>query len=519
MDSTFDSTNSTDDPTARAFEPQAVGVRILWHPNPGRVDEMALLFDRGRAQSAKLGRDEPQFRTPHGAVTGSLATQYVSRAALTLRQGRDSSVELDGCERRQVLADGMPVDRSIRWSAAQLERGVVLQLGKQVLLWLGVMHVSPYDPPGIPELLGTSNILVRLRHEIRLASALEAPLLIYGQTGTGKQLVAQAVHRLGPGAAGPLETVNMAAIPGDTATTELFGHARGAFTGAVRAKKGYFGKADGGSLVLDGLCYIDRDVQPILLDALDEGFIQPTGGNRERVRVRVMATSDIDVGVEASAGRFNAALVQRFGYEIRVPPLRDHLEDVPGLFLHWLGEALGCSPEELSGPSLRLDAREIRALLTYDWPGNVRELRRFAQRIALEQRTHPDGIAPSVRQLLHDMRSANAFQEPTPSAPAPTIETPEESWRSAELTDADIVAAMQRCDFRIMEAATELKVSRSYLTGRIPGIPGLRVSTQLQRAEIKAALEAAHGDVAAAARLLTVSARALQLQMKRLGLR
>ncbi|MFL5261415.1 MAG: sigma-54-dependent transcriptional regulator, partial [Anaeromyxobacteraceae bacterium] len=204
-------------------------------------------------------------------------------------------------------------------------------------------------------------------------------VLVRGETGTGKELVASLLHAESRRAEGPLVRFNCSAIPAELAEAELFGHARGAFTGATQARPGFFLQANKGTLVLDEVGELPQAVQAKLLRALQEGEIQPVGSGRtERVDVRIVASTNRDLAAEMRAGRFREDLYYRLAVvELVVPPLREHREDVPALareFTRRYGERFGLDEVRLS-PAL---VERLRAL---DWPGNVRQLENAVARM------------------------------------------------------------------------------------------------------------------------------------------
>src|SRR5512138_351035 len=182
-------------------------------------------------------------------------------------------------------------------------------------------------------IVGTSRAMEQLLADVARVAPKDVTVLVGGETGTGKELVASLLHAQSRRAAGPLVRFNCAAIPDELAEAELFGHARGAFTGATQSRRGFFAEADGGTLVLDEVGELPLALQPKLLRALQEGEIQPVGTGRvERVDVRVVASTNRDLQAEARAGRFREDLYYRLAVvEIVVPPLRERPEDVAPL--------------------------------------------------------------------------------------------------------------------------------------------------------------------------------------------
>jgi len=231
------------------------------------------------------------------------------------------------------------------------------------------------------ELIGTSATMQRLRDEIAVVARSNLSVLITGETGVGKELVARTLHAGSARADRPLLYVNCAALPESIAESELFGHVRGAFTGATIDRAGKFEVASGGTLFLDEIGELPPAVQPVLLRALQDGEIQRIGADRPlHVDVRVVAATNRDLAQEVRLGRFRPDLFHRLNvFPIHVPPLRERRSDVPllaGFFADLARRRLGLGPVRLAA-----DARQ--ALAQYDWPGNVRELENVLSRVAL----------------------------------------------------------------------------------------------------------------------------------------
>jgi DNA-binding NtrC family response regulator len=212
-----------------------------------------------------------------------------------------------------------------------------------------------------------------------LVAPTRVPVLIRGESGTGKELLARLIHRLGPAPAGPLVAVNCGTLPRELADSELFGHERGAFTGAGCRKPGWFEEAHGGTLVLDEIGEIPLDLQPKLLRVLETGRLRRVGGSGEiAVGVRIVALTLRDLRRETDRGSFRIDLYHRLaGFELELPPLRRRREDIPLLIDRILGEL----SSEL-GPHL-IDGPAVAKLMGYDWPGNIRELRNVLWRAAI----------------------------------------------------------------------------------------------------------------------------------------
>jgi len=237
---------------------------------------------------------------------------------------------------------------------------------------------------GSSTLLGESPPMRRVLQEVEEVAPVTAAVLIAGESGTGKELVARAVHRAGPRGERPLITLNCAALPANLVESELFGHERGAFTGATQRREGRFTLADGGTLFLDEVAELPVDLQGKLLRVLQEGEFEPVGSSVTRkVDVRVISATNRDLEVEVQAGRFRQDLFYRLSvFPILVPPLRERGNDVVLLarvFVERIGKRLGRPVEPLSEE----DALRLRA---YPWPGNVRELQNVIERAIITSR-------------------------------------------------------------------------------------------------------------------------------------
>jgi two-component system response regulator AtoC len=233
-------------------------------------------------------------------------------------------------------------------------------------------------------IVGDSAPMRRLLETVSRIAPRDITVLVRGQTGTGKELIAALLHAESRRASGPLVRFNCAAIPGELAEAELFGHTRGAFTGAAQARRGFFAEADGGTLVLDEVGELHLSVQAKLLRALQEGEIQPVGAGRvEKVDVRVIASTNRDLAADARSGRFREDLYYRLAVvELLVPALSEHQEDIPALaaeFARGYAQRFGIE-------GVRLSSELIDALRRGDWPGNVRQLENAVARMVAMSR-------------------------------------------------------------------------------------------------------------------------------------
>ena len=230
-------------------------------------------------------------------------------------------------------------------------------------------------------MVGESTAIRQLREQVAMAAPTNGRVLIYGENGTGKELVARGIHTQSRRRSGQFVEVNCAAIPEELIESELFGHVRGAFTGAVADRRGKFEVADGGTIFLDEIGDMSLKTQAKVLRVLQEQTMEPVGGtSRIRVDARVVAATNKDLQAEIKAGQFREDLFFRLNViPIFVPPLRERQEDIPLLADHFMAEFA----QEYGRRLKRLDAGAIRTLQRYAWPGNVRELRNVIERLMI----------------------------------------------------------------------------------------------------------------------------------------
>jgi two-component system response regulator HydG len=231
---------------------------------------------------------------------------------------------------------------------------------------------------GVHGIVGRAQPMKDLVSLLERIAPSDVPILVEGESGTGKDLVARAAHAMSKRAAGPYVALNMSAIPENLAEAELFGHEKGAFTGAEQARAGFFAEAEGGTLFLDELGLLPPALQPKLLRVLQDGEYIPVGSRKPRkANVRVVAATNEDLARNVKEGKFREDLWFRLRVvPLRIPPLRERRDDIPLLVEHLVEKHAA----RLSRPPLRPDADAMRALLDHAWPGNVRELEHALER-------------------------------------------------------------------------------------------------------------------------------------------
>ncbi len=308
-------------------------------------------------------------------------------------------------------------------------------------------------------LLGNSPAMHSLRQEISMVAATHLAVLIIGETGTGKELVARTVHSQSARSEQALVQINCAALPESVAESELFGHKKGAFTGAISNRAGKFELAHGGSLFLDEIGELPLSLQAKLLRALQQGEIQRVGADEVvRVDVRIIAATNRDLLHEVEAGRFRADLYHRLHvYPIAVPPLREHREDLAVLAGHFLDGAR----HKLGVERIDLHPLALAALAAYDWPGNVRELEHLLLRATLKAvRRNGGRIVLRPDDLALPASSVSALQD-VPDA----VALPSGSMRQAvEAYQRQLIsAALATHQGNWAQAARQLEMDRANL--------------------------------------------------------
>jgi len=504
LPSVFASLAANQDRTARV-------VTIVFHPDPRRIGERWLVPERS-SRALVLGRQQPLFSFGTEGDAQPLNDPHVSRQALSLAFS-DDGVSIaplpDACRCR---VDGSWISTARSFDRAALCRGMALQLAHSVVLLLREQPVPPESSARALEvaagtaLCGSSFYMQSLRQQIARIAETGLDVLIRGETGSGKELVARALHANSERRSGPLVAVNMAAIPAGVAPAALFGSVRGAFTGAERSNRGYFQQAEGGSLFLDEIGDTAEDVQPQLLRALQEREVQPVGGKLEKVNVRVISATD--AVLDGPGSSFRSALRYRLGSAVvQVAPLRAHPEDIGELLCHFISQACSETGRSALLPEPGTDDMRIaqwaelfHLCLRHDWPGNVRELANCARQVVLDSDSDTGIRAPAI--LLQEAAVAVAEEPAQTGLPA-----------RVELGDHALRALLEQERYEVTAAARRSGMSRQSLYRRLPEL-GLCLAGQVPQAELQRALADTDGDVKAAAMLLRVSAVALQNRLR-----
>ncbi|KAA1055399.1 phage shock protein operon transcriptional activator [Azospirillum argentinense] len=297
--------------------------------------------------------------------------------------------------------------------------------------------------PNPPSLLGESPAFHAVLAHVSRVAPLERPLLVIGERGTGKELIAARLHYLSRRWDRPFVKVNCAALTESLLDSELFGHEAGAFTGAIRRQIGRVEQADGGTLFLDEIATASAAVQEKLLRAVEYGEIERVGGRTQTVDVRVIGATNADLPALAETGRFRADLLDRLAFDVvTLPPLRARREDIPVLAEHF---ALGMVRELERALFPGFAPRALEQLLDHGWPGNVRELRNAVERSVAA--SDPEGLVEEI--LLDPFASAWRPAAPAVSAPSPVAE------EAPPVAAGDFQEQVRRFESGLLETALE----------------------------------------------------------------
>ncbi|SDU46406.1 sigma-54-dependent transcriptional regulator [Desulfobacula phenolica] len=303
---------------------------------------------------------------------------------------------------------------------------------------------------GTQGIVSASSVMKELLETASRAANSEATILISGESGTGKEVLARLIHQNSPKRNGPMVAVNCAAIPAGLIESELFGHVKGSFTGAIKDRKGHFQTAAGGTLFLDEIGELTTDIQVKLLRAIQEKEVQAVGSERvKRVDIRIIAATNLDLKQQITQGKFREDLYYRLSViPLFIPPLRERTEDIPALVKHFL--------KKFDAPrDVGFSSQALAILKTYHWPGNIREMQNIIERCIILRKQSV--IEPEDLQLL--------VNKPSSSALTPVI--PDEGIALEDIEKSYILKALEKANQNRSKAARLLKIPRHVLLYRL----------------------------------------------------
>ncbi|MBC3934753.1 sigma-54-dependent Fis family transcriptional regulator [Undibacterium sp. CY7W] len=475
-----------------------LGLTIAWHPDSNRVGEQFIVADP--QAELELSRFSPAFRLA-GKEALPLGHGGISREALRIQRNGDQGVLITPPASRMVVeVNGVPVHAAVHITREQLSKGLILGLGRAVLICLHWMQCLPKmnEMEGV---IGVGSSAILLRDQIRQVANTDFPVLLLGETGTGKEIAARGIHQHSQRRHSQMVTVNMAALNESLAAADLFGAARGAYTGAQQARKGLFAEAENATLFLDEIGNTPASIQPMLLRVLETGDYRPLGAPQDlHASARLIAATDQDLYGE----NFNQALLRRLeSFVIHLPPLRERREDIGILIQHLLRQS------KLEYP-VTLPTSLISDLLIYDWPGNIRQLSHVLRRILLALQA---GQPADFHQLVGASKERSSVASATPSTSLATKSSetaPAVRKKLTDLSEDDVLQAMIQHDWYIQGAAQELGISRPSMYKLLEQHSQIRKAEQIPVAELRAVLDATQGVIEQAAHKLKTPAESLR---------
>ena len=495
--------------SSAAARRQALVLTIIFHPDTSRIGETARFEKVAGEDVWLLGRRVPEFSSKVSATGGrGLEDSYISRVALQFSACKGELImqRPDNSSRCCVLGKEIGTQSTI--TKSQLRSGVAIQLGGRVVLLLrkSTLVESHSERSDGEKLLGSSAYMCQLRAQIARLATSGLDVLIRGETGTGKELVAGAMHKASKRSNNDMIAVNMAAIPEALAPAALFGSARGAFTGAEKSTPGYFEQADGSTLFLDEIGDTPPEVQAQLLRALQQREIQCVGGPIKSVDIRVISATDAELTGDQCS--FKAALRYRLAQsELELAPLRDHPEDIGELLWQFVASDLRSMgrtrllPEYLPSPAnIAQWADLFHIFLLYRWPGNVRQLINFCSQVAVASESALKIPETVHKSLLNNLPKAQEL-DPEILEPRP-------------YSDREFMESFAKARYEVTRVAKELGLSRQAVYRRISQMPDLCLANEVSGDQLKTALRDSDGDQALAAWQLKVSLAGLRERIR-----
>ena len=426
-------------PAHRPHLPDKLRLVVVGGPDKGRaIDLETGTYFVGKAPSCEL----------------ALSDTAVSRRHLEVL------VQPEGLQIRDLGSTNGSFFQGARFESILVGAGATVTIGQTELRVQGPAGAGlpPSEARRFGDLIGASLAMRHVFAVLERVAPTDSAVLVQGETGTGKELVAEALHAASPRAGGPFVICDLGALPRSLIESELFGHVRGAFTGADRDREGAFPQAEGGTIFLDEVGELDAEVQPRLLRALERRQIKPVGtANYQTVDTRVVAATNRDLAAEVKAGNFREDLFHRLAVvRVQIPPLRDRREDIPVLVEHFLAQT--AAAQGRAAPAV--PPGTMAALSAHDWPGNVRELKNVLERAL--------SLAPEAPALDAVMLGLDEVQPRLAGGAVPpvdvTLQFKESKDRLVQAWEREYVQALvEKAGGNVSLAARRAGIDRVYL--------------------------------------------------------
>ncbi|TWB37529.1 sigma 54-interacting transcriptional regulator [Nitrospirillum pindoramense] len=483
---------------------------IVWHPDPSLVGMITPLAF-GPDGAFALSRFQPLFRSAVGQNLRALEDRHISRQPLEIRRRGPRTFDIRPPESRMsVSVNGRVIEGPQTVSLDELGADILICLSDTVILSIFEASLPIQTEAAKHGLIGISQSVQVAWGLIRQAAPTALPVFVSGATGVGKELVASAIHALSGRATQKLHTINMATLSPALAHAELFGAAAGAYTGATRERSGLFALADGATLFMDEIGDTPKEVQPMLLRALECGEYRKLGDSRnQKADVRVISATDRPLDDPA----FNQPLRRRLeGVVIKLAPLSERRVDIGLLLRHFLTRG---EPNLNAFDPAALSAVKVMPLLLHSWPGNIRELIGVARQIRLGTpvtlATDLAAGAPSPRPAMAGAGAATGV--PARATPPDTAERKRRD--PATVDEAELLAALEGAGWNVKAAAELLNVSRTSLYRLMERSPTLRTAGDIPAEQLLDVMQRHPGDIEAWSQDLRIPKDSLKRHLRR----
>ncbi|REG33295.1 two-component system nitrogen regulation response regulator GlnG [Archangium gephyra] len=504
---------------------------LVSHPSARRVGERLLLGELLAGRNVELSRNAPDFVRPGQAQGAPLADPHLSRKPIIFAPGEGGRVRLLVEEGGTQVVAGELIRGGREFDPAELAVGIPLELADRVVLLLHLTEPDTGEAQDTLGMVGQSPAIRRVRRHIAQVADLKVSVLIRGETGTGKELVAQAIHQHSRRRGARFIGVNLGAISKELAEAELFGAKKGSHSTAHKDSDGFFGAAQGGTLFLDEVGEASPDVQAKLLRVLEkEEMLQLGSPIPIPTDVRVVAATDANLEEKIREGRFKEPLMHRLaGYDIRLPPLRERREDIGLIFFHFarealaeFGEAWRLEPEDPKADPW-LPASLAARLVRFSWPGNIRQLRNLTRQLVITSRGQKQlsveaqldkELGPAATPLGRPLRLPEAVDPhatPAPRAPAEPKVVPRR--KPSDISEHELRTALRANSWDLKKAADQLGIPRPSIYDLLRRY-NIRTAGDLSAEEITRCYRECQGNLDAMVQRLEASKQALRRRIK-----